>query len=327
MSSKEIAGEEFDKQRLALPNSADLIYFMTIHHHCDCSAFQSGGDSSNEERPGGSAHETGQDGLHITMGNMEHARHDIDVRFYLKGAKVIPNMAAFWDIGKAVSGLIPPDMHGAIAKYQMCEKVEIAFPDQWKSNYIKPEPVASTRTTYHYQGGMGYGCGWQGNGEKTLSQRIDDSSWELVDDLVTKSQLDTTDINRSLDFLQESTVLGEILIEAMKCRYDAIDIRSLIKKMVEDMGDYIESTLEAERMEEEAALQGKIIRVDRSVKRGKTKRNRNNGQDKSTTVPSGTTTEYKHGEVSTNGHFQWDADSRAWVQRTEAGEVTPSAYD
>ena len=150
MTAHEMPGSKADEQRAALPNSARLILMGTIHHHCACSAFQSGTDQSNEE---------GQDGLHITVGRMDEKCRDMHVRFYVKGYKFDVDMAAFWDVGETVKASIPRNLWDTVARYQMNRKVESAFPDQWKENLIEVKPSHSTNVQYwdHRQSsGFGY---------------------------------------------------------------------------------------------------------------------------------------------------------------------------
>jgi len=265
MTTKELDGDEFNQQRAALPNANELIYFFTIHHHCSAGAFQSGGDSNNEERPGGRAHETGQDGLHITVGLMDKARHDMHARLYLKGVKMQPRFSDFWDISDSLKVMLPNTLHDNVAYYQMTEKVELEFPQKWKDNYIKVERKVTTYVTPDYYGGgySGYTSG------KSLTERIEASAAEVVETLMDNPKFDVPIeiLQQVLDFLQESPIIDEILDEAMKERYDAIDIRSLVKNMETIADDWVE--IEAER----ALAIEKGEKVDIAVKRGKRKKN------------------------------------------------------
>ena len=245
MTTHEIAGTEFDKQRSELPNSGDLEYFMTVHHHCSCSAFQSGGDRANEEQPGGGNHETGQEGLHITVGNMDKDVHSMDVRFYLNGSRMVPSMANFWDIGEDIENMIPAEMRDKVARHQMCRKVEVAFPEKWKENYIRAQPVARTTASY-----LGIDHRYSDNNlrepynYKSIQSRIEESADQVVDsifyegDIVTEDNVNT--VISSLDFLEKSDVLDVILQIAITERYDCADLKQLIVDVMDKVEEYKE---------------------------------------------------------------------------------------
>ncbi len=106
-------------------------------------AFQSGTDKENEEN---------QDGLHITVGNMDKAQYDIHARFYRKTMKFEKtlNLALFFDIGDVLSSwpqlfldYMPKDLETKTAIKLMGKPVTVEFPEQWKTNLIvKPAPPA-----------------------------------------------------------------------------------------------------------------------------------------------------------------------------------------
>ncbi len=149
-------------QRAQFADHDGCLYFGTVHHHCTCSAFQSGTDSADEQS---------QDGLHITIGNMDKPDRDIHCRLYLKGHKFEPIMDAFWNIGEGITAKanefkdlfgIMPDLDKT-ARRQMAKSSEILiathgltppaegflfFPAQWKDNYIIDRPVV---TQHHYE--------------------------------------------------------------------------------------------------------------------------------------------------------------------------------
>jgi hypothetical protein len=108
--------------------SDDWFYFGTVHHHCSASAFQSSTDEQNEWN---------QDGLHITVGKMDEERHDLHARFYLGGNCFEPDLSLFWEIDPELAEQVPPLMHDELARYQMCEKVTVDFPDTWRANLIE----------------------------------------------------------------------------------------------------------------------------------------------------------------------------------------------
>lgn len=150
MTSKELETEEFTKQR-AEKIPAGYMAFGTVHHHCGCSAFQSGTDETDERK---------QDGLHITIGNMDKPRYDIHARFYFKGHKFDVGMDSFWDVGGQVVAkkqeleqffgcTIELD---TAARSQMCAPApsDAAFPEDWKANYLvkKYSPVTTVGDTW-----------------------------------------------------------------------------------------------------------------------------------------------------------------------------------
>src|SRR6202789_1156128 len=108
--------------------SGDWLYFCTVHHHCSASAFQSSTDEENERN---------KDGLHITVGKMDSDRHDIPARFYLAGNCFEPDMSLFWPIAMELAEQVPLVMLDQLARFQMCEKVVVDFPENWRKNVIE----------------------------------------------------------------------------------------------------------------------------------------------------------------------------------------------
>lgn len=265
MSAEEVPGEEFNKQRSELPNAGSLTYFMTVHHHCSAGAFQSSGDANNEERPGGGASESAQEGLHITVGNMDKDQHDIDVRFYFGGQKMMPNMSAFWDIGEEASRIIPVDMHDRVARYQMCRKVEVPFPDQWKENLIEIKTVTTYQGGLGYQGGNGMGYAYS---FKSLAEKINDEAEELVDDWISKNTIELDDLEAIIKFLNESVVVDDILTRAAQQRFDAIDIRRMIENIQQAFDQEVEFA-----SGDPAAVDKTVKAGDSNKKRKRRKRN------------------------------------------------------
>jgi hypothetical protein len=108
--------------------SDDWLYFGTAHHHCSTSAFQSSTDEENERN---------QDGLHITVGKMDTDRHDLHARFYLNGNCFEPDLSAFWPLDRELAEQVPAAMHDALARFQMCGKVTVDFPEVWRSHLVE----------------------------------------------------------------------------------------------------------------------------------------------------------------------------------------------
>jgi hypothetical protein len=134
MSAREIAVQETPEQaheRFASWNSEpsdDWVYFCTAHHHCSASAFQSGTDEEDEKN---------QDGLHLTVGRIGDDRHDLHARFYLDGNCFDPDLSRFWPIDPELAERVPPSVHDTLARFQMCEKVILDFPEAWRRNVIE----------------------------------------------------------------------------------------------------------------------------------------------------------------------------------------------
>jgi hypothetical protein len=134
MSAREIAQPETPEQAVERfaswksEPSGDWLYFCTVHHHCSLSAFQSGTDEENERN---------QDGLHITVGRMDADRHDIHARFYLAGNCFEPDMSLFWPVEPELAEQVPSTMLDQVARFQMCGKVVVDFPDAWRKNVVE----------------------------------------------------------------------------------------------------------------------------------------------------------------------------------------------
>jgi len=127
------------EQRQQFKQEDGWLYFCTVHHHCNIGAFQSSTDEHNE---------MGQDGIHITIGNMGAAKYAIDARMYYCGYKLVSlNMSKYWDIGDALSSiperlrrLLPDNTEHMLALEQMCEPPpeNATFSEVWRANVIEP---------------------------------------------------------------------------------------------------------------------------------------------------------------------------------------------
>lgn len=171
MTAKELDTPAHKEQRTQFPDDKGWIYFGTVHHHCSASAFQSGTDKWNEEK---------QDGLHITVGNIDKARHDLHCRFCLDGEQFDPDMSHFWDSG--IQGEVPVELLDKIARYQMGSRVEVEFPGQWRENLIEVKSVVPS-----YQGGLGYNSGdyrpgWMGGNHASVETFK--PAWERARDAI-----------------------------------------------------------------------------------------------------------------------------------------------
>jgi hypothetical protein len=118
------------RERFASWNSEpsdDWLYFGTAHHHCSASAFQSSTDEQNERN---------QDGLHLTVGRMDAEHHDLHARLYLGGNCFEPDLSLFWPIDAHLAGMVPAGMLNELARFQMCGKVTVDFPEAWRTNLV-----------------------------------------------------------------------------------------------------------------------------------------------------------------------------------------------
>ena len=142
MSAREITTQETPEQAVERfaswdsEPSADWLYFCTVHHHCSASAFQSGTDEENERS---------QDGLHLTVGRLDAERHDLHARFYLGGNCFAPDMSLFWPVEPELAEKLPPALLDEVARFQMCEKVVVDFPDAWRQNVIETKREVRNR--------------------------------------------------------------------------------------------------------------------------------------------------------------------------------------
>lgn len=133
MSARELTVPETPdkaRERFASWNSEpsdDWLYFGTAHHHCSASAFQSSTDEQNEWN---------QDGLHVTVGKMDMDQHDLHARLYLGDNCFEPDLSLFWPIDPDLAARVPPGMHNELARFQMCGKVTVDFPDAWRANLM-----------------------------------------------------------------------------------------------------------------------------------------------------------------------------------------------
>lgn len=204
MSARELDNDAAKEQRAKI--GPEWLYFGTVHHHCSCSAFQSGTDRSNEED---------QDGIHITVGKMDEKLHDIHCRFYRKKWKLESNldMSVFWDVSETLSLIpafakrfVPTDFANKIAREQMCEPSSVPFPEEWKSNVItKPRPVVTTSPTLPYvyggssNGGRVHSYGWSGSYEPIAKRAL--SAWQDIVDECADNRVDKKALEKAIDKL------------------------------------------------------------------------------------------------------------------------------
>lgn len=177
--------------------SGDWIQFCTVHHHCNMGAFQSSTDEADERR---------QDGLHITVGDMDKPKHSIHARFYVDGTKWEDtlDMSWFWDVGDQVRELLPDTAYNLVARHQMCQPSDVEFPKQWADNVREVKPIVQT----HVQKGIGFQHGsYQGNGStelKALWERCQDAIVEIFQRLE-RSDVEVEEVEEVLSELADTS--------------------------------------------------------------------------------------------------------------------------
>lgn len=147
------------EQRAQFSDADGWYYFGTVHHHCSAGAFQSGPDTANERD---------QDGVHITVGNMDKNQYSIHFRFYLGGFNIKIPILAFWDTNDEMDtvpdkfrSLLPANTEELLARHQMGVPApkDTEFPEVWKQNIIDVTPKAVTVShpvnVGHYHGHFG----------------------------------------------------------------------------------------------------------------------------------------------------------------------------
>lgn len=177
MTAHEIATPETPEQAVerftswGSEPSADWLYFCTVHHHCSASAFQSGTDEENERN---------QDGLHLTVGRMDEDRHDLHARFYLGGNCFAPDLSRFWPVDPALAEQVPSTILDELARFQMCAKVVVDFPDAWRQNVIETKRAMSPMSPWEFDGDQGHLSRWEKPGlDRPVWTRTEQAFLEL----------------------------------------------------------------------------------------------------------------------------------------------------
>lgn len=261
MTAKEFEREETAAEAKArfeewgVAQSGDWYYFGTAHHHCGCSAFQSGTDEANEK---------GQDGIHITVGNMGSKLFDIDYRFYLGGIKFDAKLTMFWDVGDAVRAIIPADLCTNVAKYQMGKLADGAsFPNAWKENVIKRETVSLPNTGSALGLGKGDYRDYSANGytggyyAKTWTDRIE-AVLAAVFEAAAEMQMDFEEVKSWFEDM-ETEPLAQTLFKALK--EERVDFEDLARYFPAAEHDAVKLMAQTELQED--------LRKGRRNKRGK----------------------------------------------------------
>lgn len=120
-------------------------YWGTVHHHCSAQAFQSSTDTANERN---------QDGIHITVGNVDKEQCSIHYRVYVDGFELTSvKLTEFWDIGSEVINTIPVHLRRYLQASWMEDLARVQMGiqppkdqeinQQWKDNIIDVNPPVS----------------------------------------------------------------------------------------------------------------------------------------------------------------------------------------
>ena len=137
MTTKEIDGVDKDNQR---ERFSGYIVNGTVHHHCSSSAFQSGTDKDNEQS---------QDGVHITIGNMNEQKYDIHARVCRSNAMYSCSYNEWFDYPEEWTTILPKKfINEAVKEVLVTPPSEPSFPEEWKSNLIKVERFKPSTTNY-----------------------------------------------------------------------------------------------------------------------------------------------------------------------------------
>jgi len=114
----------------------------SVHHHCTASAFQSGTDRADEET---------KEGIHLTVGNITHARYSLHSRTSFRELMFDAVLSDWFEPAEpAIMEAIPAKLHDEVLLWQLTTpppKESRTFPDWWKENVIKVERITHTRTT------------------------------------------------------------------------------------------------------------------------------------------------------------------------------------
>lgn len=169
MQTKETTGPENDALRQSLRDAGYGEVVFTLHHHCNASAFQSGGDKEDEWKNKPS-------GFHITLGHLDKPVMDIHVRakfavpgefdpetgeILSKGSAVMGpfNMLRLIDTGIPESLIDCQDpLRKELVSHLLLKAEHHPFPEEWKGRISKHTYTHTPAyVTHHsYVGGGGY---------------------------------------------------------------------------------------------------------------------------------------------------------------------------
>ena len=119
----------------------------TIHHHCNCSAFQSSTDSNDEKNA---------IGLHITLGKMKDATLDFHGRGCFRGNFYGTPFSSWFELSAEQKAIIPEALEEVVLKYFLLSHLPegTTWPKEWEENLIKPAPITGS---VGFQTGFQYG--------------------------------------------------------------------------------------------------------------------------------------------------------------------------
>lgn len=265
MTAREIDNEASRAQRAAIGlNPPDWFYFGTVHHHCSAGAFQSGTDQENEKN---------QDGLHITIGNMNSKeKYDIHARFYRKGLCLDNDnldMSWFFETGnliqqcpEALRQYLPKDLSNKQARI-LATKIpaEINCPQQWKDNVIDitpPAPVGFQGTPYTPNlPGTSQGSHQTTNVPSVYSPETEplwkraQSAWREILFKCVANEVSADDLEQAIGEMCLLNFAPNIVV--MACRHHRVDPDDIEREMPMNISEaLVEEQLSQDREREEA---------------------------------------------------------------------------
>lgn len=113
----------------------------TIHHHCAMGAFQSGTDKGDE---------TTKQGIHITVGKIDQAVHDLHGRVaFRQSFYKNPDWSEWFQMPPGLEGL-PHALRSSTMEYFLTRAApeKHPFPNEWKRNFIKKVWTSSAPTAW-----------------------------------------------------------------------------------------------------------------------------------------------------------------------------------
>ncbi len=250
MTAHELDNEAKREQHAALGlQPPDWFAFGTVHHHCSANAFQSGTDATNEES---------QDGLHITIGNMNTKdRYDIHARFYRKGLVIKnDNLDMSWFVDTATllaecpekfRPYLPKDWADKQARRLLTRVPSvIEFPQQWKDNVIEIKPPEVK--TYGFPGNESWRtiqtnsnpqCPSMYSAETEPMWKRVDAAWKEIIYKCVEKEITVDDVEQALGDMALMEFAPFIICQA--CRHHKVDPNDLQRQgpinLTQDMVD------------------------------------------------------------------------------------------
>lgn len=257
MTAHELDNEAKREQHAALGlQPPDWFAFGTVHHHCAAGAFQSSTDTQNEES---------QDGLHITIGNMDNkAKYDIHARFYRKGL-VIKNenldMSWFVDTAPILAQcpekfreFLPKDWADKQARRMLTiPPAVIEFPQQWKDNVIEIKPTYAPVTqipSSGYESWCTSQCPSMYSAETEPLWKRTDAAWKEIIYKCVDKEIAPDDVEQALGELALMEFAPYII--CMACKHHRVDPDDLERNCPPDMQKaMVEEALQQQKEKED----------------------------------------------------------------------------